>query len=181
MSNPVTGSPKPAAYEPAASPQAEAREHTMATDRIGVVAREAGLTPAQAQLFRTASESMAADGWNLTDAELRAGAEFAAGRADHITVQQDPHEVIDDTLDDCGNDLGDQPHVRDASAADDDLIARARTAVQVITTHRQDTHHRRTEQARADKLSRWHSNDHANVQQITSELSGPGSSAGAAW
>jgi hypothetical protein len=175
VSNPPTSDANPAAYEPASSLQAESREHP-ATDRIGVVARDAGLTSQQAQLFRTVSESMTADGWELTDAELRAGAEVAAGRADHIIVQEDRRAALDDR----DNDLGDQPQVRDASAADDDLTARARTAVEVMTADRQQTQHRDIEQAWAAELSRWLTSDHANVQQITSELSGPASSAGTA-
>src|SRR2546427_12572328 len=110
MSNPVTGDRMPA----------------VAIDRIGDVARQAGLTVVQTQLFRTVSESMAADGWELTEAELRAGAELAAGRTDHLTVPDDPDQLSDD------------PRNRDplapagleadaAGAAAADVITRART------------------------------------------------------
>jgi hypothetical protein len=151
-------------------------------DRIGAVARDARLTSEQTQLFRTVSESMAADGWELTDAELRAGAEFAAGRADHLSVHDDPDELGADPTkgDGAADPILRQPQVHDAGAAADDVIARARTAVEVITAHRQQMQHRDLEQARAGELRRWHTSDRANVQQVTSELSGP-SSAGAAW
>jgi hypothetical protein len=170
MNNPVTGDPIPA----------------VAIDRIGAVARQAGLTVVQTQVFRAPSESMAADGWELTEAELRVGAELAAGRADHVTVHDDPDQLIDD------------PSNRDplapagleadaAGTAANAVIARARTAVEVITAHRQQLQHRDTERARDEELSRWHTNDHATDRQVATnrkagtELAGPGSSAGAAW
>jgi hypothetical protein len=152
----------------------------VATDRIGVVARQAGLTVVQTQMFRTVSESMAADGWQLTEAELRAGAELAAGRTDHIAVKDDPRDVDDETaqrvpLAPAG------PEAEAASTAANERIARARTAVEVLTAHRQQIQHRETERARAEELSRWHANDHDTGRQAGTELSGPGSSAGAAW
>jgi hypothetical protein len=158
MSNPVTGDPTAA----------------VATDRIGVVAREAGLTVVQTQLFRAVSESMAADGWELTEAELRAGAELAAGRADHIAVHDDPDQLVDDPRNRAPR-APDGLEAEAASIAADEVIARARTAVEVLTAHRQQLQHRETERARDEELGRWHTHDHAT------ELSGPGSSVGAAW
>jgi hypothetical protein len=163
MSNPVTGDPTAA----------------VASDRIGAVAREAGLTGVQTQLFRTVSESMAADGWELTEAELRAGAELAAGRAAHISVHDDPDQLSDDPRNrDPRAPAG--PEAEAGSAADEG-IARARTAVAVLTAQRQQIQHRENQRARAEELSRWHTNDHATAWHAGTELSGLGSSAGAAW
>jgi hypothetical protein len=163
MSNPVTGDPTAA----------------VASDRIGEVAREAGLTVEQTQVFRTVSESMVADGWELTEAELRAGAELAAGRADHITAHEDPRDVDDETAQRVP--LASATRQADtASAAADEVIARARTAVEVLTAHRQQIQHRENARGRDEELSRWHTNDH-DTDRYATELSGPGSSAGAAW
>jgi hypothetical protein len=162
MNNPVTGDPMP----------------VVSTDRVGMVAREAGLTAEQTQLFRTVSESMAADGWELTEAELRAGAELAAGRTDHLPVHDDPHRLIDDPRNRAPlTPAGLQAET--ASTTADEVIARARTAVEVITAHRQQIQHRENQRARDEELSRWHTNHHATDRHAT-ELSGPGSSA-AAW
>jgi len=149
MSNPVTGDP------------------------IAAVARQAGLTVVQTQLFRAVSESMAADGWELTEAELRAGAELAAGRADHIAVHDDPDQLVDDPRNPAPR-APDGLEAEAAGTAADEVIARARTAVEVITAHRQQSQHRENQRARDEELGRWHTHDHAT------ELSGPGSSA-AAW
>jgi hypothetical protein len=164
MSNPVTGDPTAA----------------VASDRLGVVARQAGLTIAQTQVFRTVSESMAADGWELTGAELRAGAELAAGRTGHIAVHDDPDQLSDDPRNrDLLAPAG--PEADAAGTASDEVIARARTAVEVITAHRQHMQRRDTERARNEELRRWHTNDHATGRQAGAELPGPGSSAEAAW
>jgi hypothetical protein len=162
MSNPVTGAPIPA----------------VASDRIGVVARQAGLTVVQTQLFRTVSESMAADGWELTEAELRAGAELAAGRADHITVH-DPDQLVDDPRNRGPLASAGLEAEAASTAAADEVIARARTAVAVLTAHRQQLQHRESQRARAEELSRWHTNDHGTDRYAT-EIDGP-SPAGAAW
>jgi hypothetical protein len=156
MSNPVTGDPIPA----------------VPIDRIGAVARQTGLTVAQTQLFRTVSESMAADGWQLTEAELRAGAKLATGRTDHITAHDDPCDVDDETarwvpLAPAGLEAD------AASTAADEVIARARTAVAVIADHRQQLPHRENQRARDEELSRWHTNDHANGLDVGTGLSGP--------
>jgi hypothetical protein len=177
MSNPVTGSPDPAVDGPATSLEAEAREHTTATDRIGAVARDAGLKVEQTQLFRTVSESMRMDGWELTDAELCAGAEVAAGRADHITAQEDPRDVGGETAQPLP--LASAAREVDAvTATADELIARARTAVEVITAHRQHMQRRDNEQVRADDLR--HINDHVTYRHAATEIDGP-APGGAAW
>jgi hypothetical protein len=164
MTNPITCDPIRAA----------------AIDRIGEVAREAGLTVDQTRVFRTVSESMAADGRDLTEAELRAGAELAAGRTDHITAHDDPDQLSDDPRNrDPRAPAG--PEAEAASTAADQVIARARTAVEVITVHRQQLQHRENQRARDDQLSRWHTNDHATAWHAGTELSEPGSSAEAAW
>jgi hypothetical protein len=164
MSNPVTGDPIPA----------------VATDRIGTVARQAGLSIEQTRVFRTVSESMAADGWELTEAELRAGAELAAGRADHITVHDNPHQPVDDET---ARRVPLAPAGLEgeaASTAAAEVIARARTAVEVITAHRQQTQHRENERARGEEFSRWHTSDHTNGRDAGAGLSGP-APAEAAW
>jgi len=162
MSTPITADPTAA----------------VAIDSIGAVARQAGLTVEQTQLFRTVSESRAAEGWELTEAELRAGAELAAGRADHLTAHDDPCDVDDETA----------QRVRlvpagleadAAGAAADELISRARTAVEMLTAHRQQIQHRDTKRARDEELSRWHTNDNATVRHAT-EFDGR-SPAGEAW
>jgi hypothetical protein len=67
------------------------------------------------------------------------------------------------------------------NSAADDVIARARTALEVITAHRQHTQRRDLEQARADQVSCWHSSDDTTDRDAGTELSGPASAAGAAW
>jgi hypothetical protein len=162
MSNPVTGDRIPA----------------VAIDRIGEVAREAGLSLEQNQAFRTVSESMAADGWELTEAELRAGAALAAGRTDHIAV----HDNLDQLSDDPRNRDPRAPAGLEAEAASttaDEVIARARTGVEVITARRQQIQYRENQLARDEELSRWHTNDHATDRYAT-EIDGP-APAEAAW
>jgi hypothetical protein len=75
----------------------------------------------------------------------------------------------------------DAPPTTGHDSAADEVIARARTAVEVITAHRQQIQHRDNERVRADELSRWHTSDDAIARHAGTELSGPGSSAGAAW
>jgi hypothetical protein len=133
----------------------------------------------QTQLFRTVSESMAMDGWELTEAELRAGAELAAGRNDHLTVHDEPDQLIDDPR---NRDLL-APAGQEAEAASiaGEVIARARTAIEVITAHRQQLQHRENQRARNEELSRRHSSDDTESRHAGTELSGPASAAGAAW